>query len=110
MKFTKVIKTVMSLFDLNKTIPYFKKPTDYTPSKYKIITDIFSDKYKYLSKEKQKIYSPFLWLIMGQPILVEKIIKNYLEKSGKYDLGRVGNYFTSNMGSDIEIKHISKCN
>lgn len=37
--------------------PYFKELIVYTASKYEPLMDIFSDKYQYLSKEKQKVYS-----------------------------------------------------
>ena len=95
-------------FDLDQTIPYFKEPIIYTASKYEPIIDMFFDIYKYLSKEKQKIYSRFLWSIVAHLTLVEKNkIKDDLEKSGKCDLVRLEKYFAPDMESDIEIKYIT---
>ena len=59
-------------FDLNQTISYFKEPIIYTASKYEPLIDMFSDKYQYLSEEKQEIYSRFLWSIVAHLTLVEK--------------------------------------
>ena len=59
-------------FDLNKTILYFRDPIIYTASKYEPLIDIFFDKYQYLSKKKQEIYSRFLWSIVAHLTLVEK--------------------------------------
>jgi len=68
-------------FDLDQTIPYFKEPIIYTASKYEPIIDMFFDKYQYLSKEKQKIYSRFLWSIVAHLTLVEKKKKKTIWKN-----------------------------
>jgi hypothetical protein len=47
-------------FDFENYLPYFKKPIDYTRSKYETLMDPLSDKIQHLPKSKQTKYKKLM--------------------------------------------------
>ena len=88
-------------FDLEKCIPYFKQPIDYTKSKYETLMDPLTDKIQHLPKSKQTKYKKLMVNIIAHLSVLSKMIEKEIK-----DLNKVKSIPENDLESDVEITYL----
>ena len=84
-------------FDFENYLPYFKKPIDYTRSKYETLMDPLSDKIQHLPKSKQTKYKKLMVNIIAHLSILSRMIEKDIEN---IDIPE------NDLESDVEINYL----